>query len=292
MFPVGKARNVLGMYLPMRFLLALGCWLLLAANLPAAPLTVVTWNTKWLPGGRPNATERAKAAQMKKAQAIVKALNPDVLLLQEVADWKAAEELCSVVPGLKVHTVSAFTTRPQNLVVASKLPADSAWYSEWKPTLGPDLPPRGYAFAALQLPGGRLLLAYSVHFKSNLGGIDANVAPREEAARQLIAHIREMTALYGPRGGTGVVVGGDFNSDPDDSRYAKDHTIPMLRASALEWAFKNLPHGKRITIPAAHEFPDGTFDHILYSGLKLLKVSVADGTASSDHNPVAAQFQP
>lgn len=276
----------------MRLTAVLACCLLLAANLFAAPLTVVTWNTKWLPGGRPNASKEAKAAQMRKAQAIVKALNPDVLLLQEVADWKAAEELCSVVPGLKVHTVSAFTTRPQNLVVASKLPADSAWYSEWKPTLGPDLPPRGYAFAALRLPGGGLLLAYSVHFKSNLGGIDPNVPAREEAAKQLIAHIEEMAALYAPRGRTSVLVGGDFNSDPDDSRYAKDRTIPMLRASSLEWAFQDLSPAKRVTIPAAREFPDGTFDHILFRGLKLLSVKVANGSASSDHNPVAAQFQP
>lgn len=276
----------------MRFPAVLACGLFLVSPLLAAPLTVVTWNTKWLPGGRPNATEEAKAAQMRKAQAIVKALNPDILLLQEVADWKAAEELCSVVPGLKVHTVSAFTTRPQNLVVASKLPSDSAWYSEWKPTLGPDLPPRGYAFAALKLPDGGLLLAYSVHFKSNLGGIEPNIPAREEAAKQLLAHIADMTTLYAPRGKTSVLVGGDFNSDPDDPRYAQDHTLARLRAAPLEWVFQGLPHSQRITIPAAHEFPDGTFDHILFRGLKLLNVKVANGAASSDHNPVAAQFQP
>jgi len=276
----------------MRRLLLLAGFTFVAASLSAAPLTVVTWNTKWLPGGRPNAGEKAKAAQMAKAQAIVKALDPDILLLQEVADWKAAEELCSVVPGLKVHTVSAFTTRPQNLVVASKLPADSAWYSEWKPSLGPDLPPRGYAFAALRLPGGGLLLTYSVHFKSNLGGIVPNIPIREEAAKQLLAHVKEMTALYAPRAKTALLIGGDFNSDPDDSRYANDHTLALLRGAPLEWVFKDVPRAQRITIPGARDFPDGCFDQIFFRGLKFVSVKVPDGSASSDHNPVAAVLQP
>jgi endonuclease/exonuclease/phosphatase family metal-dependent hydrolase len=268
------------------------CLLFVAATLSAAPLTVVTWNTKWLPGGRPNAGEKAKAAQMAKAQAIIKALDPDILLLQEVADWKAAEELCSVVPGLKVQTVSAFTTRPQNLVVASRLPVDSSWYSEWKPTLGPDLPPRGYAFAAIRLPDGRFLLTYSVHLKSNLGGIAPNIRIREEAAKQLLAHEQAMTALYAQRGKTALLIGGDFNSDPDDARYTNDHTLALLRSAPLEWVFKDVPRAQRVTIPGARSFPDGCFDQIFFRGLKLQSVKVPDGSASSDHNPVAAVFQP
>jgi len=276
----------------MRCLLLLVGSLFAAATLSAAPITVVTWNTKWLPGGRPNATDGMKASQMRKAQAIVKALNPDILLLQEVADWKAAEELCSVVPGLKVQTVSAFTTRPQNLVVASRLPVDSSWYSEWKPTLGPDLPPRGYAFAAIRLPDGRFLLTYSVHLKSNLGGIAPNIPIREEAAKQLLAHEKAMTALYTPRGKTALLIGGDFNSDPDDPRYTNDHTLALLRGAPLEWVFQGVPRAQRITIPGSRDFSDGCFDQIFFRSLKLVSVKVPDGSASSDHNPVAAVFQP
>ncbi len=256
------------------------------------PLTVVTWNARWLPGGHPNATEKEKAAQMRRAQAIVKTLNPDILLLQEVADWKAAETLCSVIPGLKVHTVSAFTTRPQNLVVASKLPADSAWYSEWKPALGPDLPPRGYAFAALKLPGGRLLLTYSVHLKSNLNGIAPNIPIREEAVKQLIAHSAEMTALYAPRAKTAMIIAGDLNTDPDDSQYANDHTLALLRGAPLEWVFKDVPASRRVTVPHSHKYPDANFDQMFYRDLKFIDVKVVDGSSVSDHNPVVARFQP
>ena len=273
------------------FFFILAC--LFALNAGAAPLRVVTWNTRWLPGGHPEATPEEKAAQMAKAQAIIRQLDPDILLLQEVADWKAAEEVCSVVPGLKVQAASAFTTRPQQVVVATKLPADSAWYANWKPVLGEDNPPRGYAFAAIKLPGGEFLLTWSVHFKSNRGELAANIATREESAKQLLAHIKEMTDLYGKRGKTSVLVGGDFNTSLDDKLFRAEKTLRSIKGSGLNWVFGNVPFSRRVTIPASGDFPDNNFDHIFYSGnLKLLSVSVGDGSASSDHNPVLALIQP
>ena len=41
-----------------------------------------------------------------------------------------------------------------------------------------------------------MLLLYSVHFKSNRGELQSDIAKREEAARQLIAHASEMERLY------------------------------------------------------------------------------------------------
>lgn len=290
--PTESARKLLNPRVPMRRFSVFACWLALSLNLAAAPLTVVTWNTKWLPGGRPNASEGMKQSQMKKAQAIVKAINPDVLLLQEVADWKAAAELCSVVPGLTVRTVSDFSTRPQNLVVASKIPADSSWWAAFKPTLGENLPPRGYAFSALELPGKQgFLLTYSVHFKSNLGGVEANIEPRQEASKQLLAHIDAMTKLYGQRGKVAVLVGGDFNSDPGDPKFWADRTTALLWNAGLDWSWKGVPHAEAVTIPASKYFPAGTFDHLFTRGLKLLSVKAPDGSASSDHNPVVAVFR-
>ena len=271
--------------------LAAGC----LSNAAAAPLRVVTWNTRWLPGGHPDATAEEKAGQMAKAQKIVKALNPDLLLLQEVADWKAAEEVCSVVPGLKVQTVSAFTTRPQQVVIASKLPVDSSWSAKWDTVLGEDNPPRGYAFAAIKLPGGKTLLAYSVHFKSNRGDpgdLPANIATRQESARQLLAHIGEMKKLYADRGPLAVLVGGDFNTSLDDPTFKAETTLRTIRDAGLTWSYANMAPSARITIPADGKYPNNTFDHFFFSGLKLVKASVANGKASSDHNPVLALLQP
>jgi endonuclease/exonuclease/phosphatase family metal-dependent hydrolase len=263
-----------------------------ALNAAAEPLRVATWNTRWLPGGHPNATAEEKSAQMVKARAIVKALDPDILLLQEVADWKAAAEVCSVVSGLTVRATSAFTTRPQQVVVASKLPVDSAWYAPWKPEIGEDDPPRGYAFAAVKLPDGKFLLTYSVHFKSNRGSLPANIASREESAKQLLAHIQAMTTLYGIRGKVAVLVGGDFNTSLDDPRFRSDGSLRAILGAGLEWVHVDTAPSKRVTLPASGPYPDATFDHLFFLGLKLLSVSVEDGGASSDHNPVLATMQP
>jgi hypothetical protein len=44
-------------------------------------------------------------------------------------------------------------------------------------------PPRGVSFSAIRNAEGNYLLAYSVHFKSNLGALPDDFAKREEAAR-------------------------------------------------------------------------------------------------------------
>jgi len=272
------------------FLLFLCCLLAFSGDVFSKPLKVVTWNTRWLPGGHPNATAEEKAAQMKAAQAIVKAIDPDILLCQEVADEAAARELCSVVPGLQVQVVSNFKTRPQNLVIASKLPVDSGWFDAWKPSLGADNPPRGYAFAALKLPDGGFLLTYSLHQKSNLGGIDTTTPVREESAKQLRAHLKEMLALYSPRGKCDVIVGGDFNSSKDTPEFLNDHSLDLIRGTDLQWVFTDVAPAKRISIPGEGKYPPNTFDHLFYSGLKLQSVTVGNAEGVSDHNPVVAVF--
>jgi len=63
------------------YLLALFC--VTVAHAVAAPLTVVTWNTKWFPGGKPNASEAAQAEQMLRAQPLVHAGHRDLFTTHE-----------------------------------------------------------------------------------------------------------------------------------------------------------------------------------------------------------------
>src|SRR5690606_22298510 len=119
--------------------------------------------------------------------------------------------------GLTVHVASVFPGSTQNLIIASKLRADSGWFDRWK--AGPVHPPRGYSFAALELPGKRFLLTYSLHLKSNGGDLAVNIAQRQESARQLLHHLQEMLQIYGSRGECAVVIAGDFNTSLDDSRF-------------------------------------------------------------------------
>lgn len=256
-------------------------------------LRVVSWNLQWFPGHKPETTPEIAAGHMAAAQKAIVELKPDVLLLQEVKGWQGAAELCNAVPGLTPQVVTAFDLmipdgRPQNLVIASKWAADSAWSAKW--TGGHYGPPRGYAFAALDAGGGRFVLCWSLHLKSNLGVFDENVAMRAESARQLIAHIQEMLALYGKRGPCAVVVAGDLNTSIDDPKFAKDPTIAGFIEAGLWWTHKGVPFANRTTIPGEGSYPDNCFDHILTAGLGRPVAFVKPYPRLSDHNPVVVDI--
>ncbi len=253
---------------------------------PDAPqLRVVTWNAEWFPGRDPEPTREAELSQMKEARAALAELQPDVLLMQEVRDWKSAEALVSAVPGLQLHVVSDFFDRPQNLVIASRLNASSGWSELWRPE-SPETPPRGFSFAALELPGGRFLLAYSVHLKSNRGDQAVDRVMRQQAARQILDHASKMLAIYGRVQPCVLVVGGDFNTSLDDARFDGEKTLGLLRESGLKWAHEGVPFNQRITIPGGGPFPPGCFDHLFFAGAQRIASHVPQFPKASDHNPV------
>lgn len=252
-------------------------------------IRVVSWNLQWFPGHKPETTPEVAAKHMADVQKVVAALKPDVLLLQEVRTWQAAAELCESVPGMATHVVSAFDKgvmngRPQNQVVAAKMESDSAWSAKW--VGGNYGPPRGYAFAALDAGGGRFVLCWSLHLKSNLGVLEKNISMRAESARQLIAHICGMVALYGKRGPCAVIVAGDLNTSMDDPKFASDPTMAGLMEAGLWWAHKGVPFEKRTTIPGEGSYRDNCFDHIFTAGLGQAVAFVQSHPGLSDHNPV------
>ena len=255
----------------------------------ASSVRIVSWNLQWFPGHKPSATDAMAAAHMEAARKAVAELKPDVLLLQEVRNWDAAAKLCEALPGLTTHVASAFDAgvpdaRPQNQVVAAKLPADSAWSAKW--VGGIHGPPRGYAFAALELPGRKFLLCWSLHLKSNLGDFAENVSMRTESARQLLAHVREMVALYSQRGPCAVVIGGDMNTSVDDPQFTDEPTMRGLFAAGLWWTHEGVPFAKRTTIPAEGGYADNCFDHVLTAGLGKPVAFVKAFPGLSDHYPV------
>lgn len=227
---------------------------------------------------------------MQAARNLIKDAAPDVLLLQEVRSWDPVAELATVLPGAVPHVVSQFAGRPQNTAIVSNLPSDSAWFAQWKAPGSSSAPPRGYSFAALRLRDDLgFLLVYSVHFKSNLGDDRENVKTREETARQLLAHAKEMVPLYGKRGRIAVLIGGDFNMDIG-GRFSGDSSLDVLKSAGLRWAWHGVPKAQRITIPAEGRYPADCFDHILYGGMTLKSIRVIDAAGVSDHNMVIASF--
>jgi hypothetical protein len=72
---------------------------------------MTTWNLEWFPNGSPReATPEKQAQRIQAAADVLKKLNPDILLLQEVRDYDACARLGDAIqPGAyTVAICSAF----------------------------------------------------------------------------------------------------------------------------------------------------------------------------------------
>jgi endonuclease/exonuclease/phosphatase family metal-dependent hydrolase len=209
--------------------------------------------------------------------------------LQEVRDYDVVQKLVAVLPHFDVHIVSRFKEAIggilgiQQTAICGNVPAEAAWSEGW--VRGRAGPPRGFSFSAIRTTSGNYLLVYSVHFKSNLGTLRDDVAKREEAARQLLAHAEQMEKAYSKTGRVALVIGGDFNTSPDDPTFADERTFAILRG-AFSWCWEGKPFRERITIPGQGRYPDATFDGFFTKGCRVESVDVLDTGGVSDHRPV------
>ena len=128
-----------------------------------------------------------------------------------------------------------------------------------------------------------VLLVYSVHFKSNLGGIEKAIAKREEAALQLLAHVFAMEKLYSARARVVTVIGGDFNTDATDPRFAGKRTFGLLRQFGFRWAWDGVPLDERVTVPSEGRYPDASFDGFFVRGAEIVSSEVIPADGVSDH---------
>jgi endonuclease/exonuclease/phosphatase family metal-dependent hydrolase len=260
----------------------------------AETVSIVTWNLEWFPGKKPTSTQAERALHMSEAKDALLQIAPDILCAQEIRDVEVFTELTSVLPKMNPLIVSMFRDSPtggavsiQQTAIASIYPSDSSWFEAFKPA--PNTPPRGFSFAAIPF-GGTILLVYSVHLKSNMGGVSLSVPKREESAAQLVAHAEEMAALYGQRFQVAVIIAGDFNTDPTDPQFAEDKTFEVFEQAGFEWAWKNVPPQARVTHPSKGRYPDATFDGFLLKGAKLLSTDVLSRVSVSDHRPAVLKI--
>jgi len=274
-------------------LLALLAWLAAPALLLARDLVVASWNLQWFPGRVPYANAEARQRHMTDAQAELKALNPDLLIAQEITSEWAFRELVSAVPDLQVQVVSAFprgdSPKALQVGIASRLPSRSAWAASWQPAQV--TPPRGYACAVFEPAPGLHLLVYSVHLKSNRTepGLSADQcrAMREESARQLLAHVEEMTAFYQKDGPVMTLLGGDFNTHRDQPELAADRTLSLIEGAGFANPWTNVAAPQRHTWVGSDDFPPCTFDYLFGRGLALRNTRLQETKVRvSDHLPV------
>jgi len=269
-----------------------------AENPASSPtqITVTFWNIQWFPGRRPNASHAEENRQIKAVHADVAQLNSDIIALEEVRDYDHAALAVKPLPGFKVDVCSSFPPREgqneaQQVAISSRLPALSAWSELWKPQEA-IVPPRGFAFAVYEIAPRQLVLVYAVHLKSNRGEIHEDMRIRETSMQQLLAHMKTMNTAYGRLGTLTWIVGGDFNTAPDEPRFATEKTLANLRGDGFRWSWEGIPFNSRITVPADLRYPAASFDHIFYRGATLVKAWVANTSPqSSDHRAVNALFK-
>ncbi|MEY2518348.1 MAG: vancomycin resistance protein VanJ [Verrucomicrobiota bacterium] len=285
--------------LPRILALILGAATLVAEPTPSllpsssSTIAVTFWNVQWFPGRRPNASRAEEDRQVRAVHGDLARVAPDLIGLEEVRDSEHAALAVRPLSGFKVDVCSNFPAREgqkeaQQVAIASRLQPVSAWAESWKQGAA-ITPPRGFAFAAYQLAPQRALLVYAVHLKSNRGEIHEDMRIREESMRQLRSHMKAMKDAYFKMGALTWIVGGDFNTAPDDPRFAGEKTVPDLLADGFAWVWQGIPFASRITVPADARYPAASFDQIFYRGASLSKAWVAETSPqSSDHRAVNA----
>src|SRR6476660_6738679 len=171
-----------------------------------AKVRITTWNLEWFPNGSAHdATPEVQAQRIVTAADVLRPINPDIILLQEVRDYEACARLGeAVAPGMYHVAICSAFKEPfqrelgkQQVAILSKYQAQAAWSEPWKSMNGVD-PPRGFAFAWFKI-GNTDIGVYSVHLKSNLithGDKEAetakNIRKREVAIAQLLTHVHDV----------------------------------------------------------------------------------------------------
>jgi endonuclease/exonuclease/phosphatase family metal-dependent hydrolase len=266
-------------------------------------IRITTWNLEWFPNGSAHdATPEVQAQRIAAAADVLRPINPDIILLQEVRDYDACARLGeAIAPGMYHVAICSAFKEPfqsglgkQQVAILSKYQAQAAWAERWKSMNGVD-PPRGFAFGWFKI-GSQDIGVYSVHLKSNLithGNRESetakNIQKREIAIAQLLTHVHDVIATTLPRI-KGVVIGGDFNTNQDQAMFTAERTLDSLAGAGYQNGFEELPLPQRVTHPGTHGFPDATFDFIFAKNLTASQPNVAR-TNASDHWPVTRSFR-
>jgi endonuclease/exonuclease/phosphatase family metal-dependent hydrolase len=275
----------------------------LAESEEPARVRITTWNLQWFPNGSANDVSREQQDErIKEAADVLRSINPDIILLQEVRDYDACVRLGEAIsPGIYHVAICSAFKEPfqsglgkQQVAILSKYQAQAAWAERWKPMNRVE-PPRGFAFAWFKI-GNVELGVYSVHLKSNLithGDREAetakNVQKREVAIVQLLTHVHDVIGTTMPTI-KGVVIGGDFNTNRDQAMFAVERTLDSLADAGYQNGFEELPLSRRVTHPGTHGYPDATFDFIFAKGLTALQPTITRSEVS-DHWPVTRDLR-
>ena len=257
---------------------------------PNDEITVMSWNLEWFPGRGMSSSDREKLNHITSAREILSKNPSDIICFQEILNEEAVNDLVGSLPDYKVHVISNFPGR-QQVAIASSIQPIAGYQEDFHP--GGSNPPRGFAFAAYRDDNDYILI-YCVHLKSNLGDARKNYLKREESARQLVEHSQKVSSQFRAQGAekVGIIIAGDFNTDPKDQRYSKEKTSQILKEGNFEWAWEGSSFNERVTWKSDGRYPDACFDHFFLSGVEKVKcLLLKDSEKASDHRAIVLRFE-
>jgi len=275
---------------------------LAARPLEAAPVRVTSWNLQPDPLLGTNAwSAKFQQALIQEAAGSLKKLNPEVILLQQVAGWETCNQLALALrPEVYQVTICSSFRDPRTkllgpqVAILSKAKSYLSWSDSWPSSAESPAAPGGFAFAAIRL-GDKNVGIFSVQLRdgnSSEIGNDLNAAAqrgREESARQLVKEIASLENWKTNRL-EAFVVAGDFNTSRDDSRLAREQTLTRLEQSGFENAFAGLPLGQRVTAPGNARRPDATLDYIFTRDASVAAGPLISQPALSGHSGVTCDL--
>lgn len=278
--------------------LVVACLVLLASRLPAAPIRVVTWDLQpkdaVTTGSAPQNLPDAVATE---AARVLKQLNPDVIVLQNVPDAAACDALMQSLKPVdyQLAVLSAFhnpqtgvVTRQQTAIL-SRAPASKPRWDSWKSQDPSSATPGGFASAVLRLEN-RNVGVFAVQLGDGAAAWESSTqqTAREDAARQLV---EQVDALTDPAtGAQSIVVAGDFNTTVDDPKLSRELTLTRLERAGLANAFGDLPLEQRTTLPANGARQDATVDYIFTRDAGRTTVVQVVPVMTTQHLPVAGDL--
>jgi endonuclease/exonuclease/phosphatase family metal-dependent hydrolase len=266
----------------------------------AAPATlrVTTWNLQ--PNASVGATGWSPSFQqslIQEAATTLAALKPDVVLLQQVADRESCDRLAQALLPQEYHVAVCSSFRDagtgalsrQQVAILAKSRPYLGWPVSWTNGGGTTALPGGFAFAAIRVAGHNAGF-YSVQFGDGLPMKTEEARhQREESARQLLRQIAAVENWTANRPES-FLVGGDFNTTPDDPLLRGEQTLPSLDAQRFASAFAGLASDQRVTLPANSRRPAATVDYIFTKGGRQTGRPLITRTALAEHCAVTCDL--
>jgi hypothetical protein len=214
-----------------------------AAACPAAPVRVTAWNLRTpSAAASPDTTE----SRIREAAAGIRKENPDVVILEQVADWQTCSLLAQALKpaNYSVIVCSAFrdprtgASARQQLAILSRHKAYFSWSEAWQAdSTGPS--PGGYAFAAIRT-GGQRIGIFAVQLDDSLAQHAASPDPalarsRAAAIQQWLQTVDSFKEWVTNRVEAAVVAGDFNNSDTTTPAPTEDlRFVQVLLGAPLE----------------------------------------------------------